>query len=86
MYANGASTQYPLRLFEESLTDERTTEKLSKHAPGSLELMVENLVKNWEVEASHKLDVGEWRTVDPKAYTFSCNGGAPQDASHMLKV
>lgn len=48
--------------------------------------MVENLVKNWEVEASHKLDSSEWRTVDPEKYTFSCNSNAPQDASHMLKV
>lgn len=48
--------------------------------------MVENLVKNWEVEASHKLDVSEWRTVDPAHYAFSCNGSVPQDATHMLKV
>lgn len=47
---------------------------------------MENLVKNWEVEASHKLDVSEWRTVDPNHYTFSVNGGPPQDAQHMLKV
>lgn len=48
--------------------------------------MVENLIKNWEVEASHKLDVSEWRTVNPKAYKFSCNGGAFQDGEHMLRV
>lgn len=53
---------------------------------GSLERMVENLIKNWEVEASHKLDVSQWRTVDPKAYKFACNGGAFQDGEHMLKV
>lgn len=62
------------------------TEKKANHTPGSLEEMVENLVKNWEVEASHKLDVSEWRTVDPASYTFSCNGAPPQDAAHMLKV
>lgn len=62
------------------------TEKRGKHEAKSLETMVENLVKNWEVEASHKLDVSEWRTVDPNQYTFSVNGGAPQDAQHMLKV
>ncbi|PSS02510.1 hypothetical protein BD289DRAFT_478880 [Coniella lustricola] len=61
-------------------------EKRSNHAFGSLESMVENLVKNWEVEASHKLDAREWRTVDPDKYKFSCNGGPRQDASHMLKV
>lgn len=62
------------------------TEKRGKHEAKSLETMVENLVKNWEVEASHKLDVREWRTVDLDNYAFSVNGGPPQDAAHMLKV
>ena len=56
------------------------------HAPGSLESLVENLVKNWEIEASHKVKVTDWRTVDPEKYTFAINGGPPQDAEHMLKV
>ena len=60
--------------------------KRCSHAPGSLESMVENLVKNWEIEASHKMQVSDWRTVDPENYTFSINGGPPQDAEHMLKV
>lgn len=68
------------------LADKSASERRSNHAAGSLELMVENLVKNWEVEASHKLNVNEWRTVDHERYTFSCNGSKPQDASHMLKV
>lgn len=88
MWANGRTypgivgIQYQLQ----ALADELKTEKRSNHAPGSLESMVENLVKNWEVEASHKLDAREWRTVDPDTYKFSCNGGVRQDASHMLKV
>lgn len=61
-------------------------EKRSNHKADSLETLVENLVKNWEVEASHKMDVSEWRTVDPEKYTFAINGGPPQDAKHMLKV
>ncbi|KAG8160003.1 hypothetical protein KVR01_010640 [Diaporthe batatas] len=61
-------------------------EKRANHGAKSLETLVENLVKNWEIEASHKMDVSEWRTVDPDKYTFSINGGPPQDAEHMLKV
>lgn len=60
--------------------------KKSNHADGSLEQMVENLVKNWEIEASFKTNVSDWRTVDNKVYTFAINGGPPQDAEHMLKV
>jgi hypothetical protein len=48
--------------------------------------MVENLVKNWEIEASFKIQVSDWRTVDHDNYTFAINGGPPQDAAHMLKV
>ena len=46
------------------------------HATGSLESIVENLVKNWEVEASFKTDLAEWRTIDHENYTFAMNGGA----------
>jgi hypothetical protein len=48
--------------------------------------MVQNLVKNWEIEASFKTKLSDWRTVDPERYTFTINGGPPQDAEHMLKV
>lgn len=85
MWAKGMSD---ISLFATLVSSQLTiaTEKRGNHEPKSLETMVENLVKNWEVEASHKLDVNEWRTVDPDNYTFSVNGGAPQDAKHMLKV
>lgn len=69
-----------------SRADFNWTEKRANHEAKSLETLVENLVKNWEIEASHKMDVSEWRTVDPKKYTFAINGGPPQDAEHMLKV
>ena len=56
------------------------------HAAGSLPQLVENLVKNWEVEASFKPRLSDWRTIDHKNYTFAINGGPPQSAEHMLKV
>ncbi len=46
--------------------------KLNVVAPssnlGSLEEFVENLVKRWEMEASHKIDFHQWRTVDHEKY------------------
>ncbi|OQO02296.1 hypothetical protein B0A48_11850 [Cryoendolithus antarcticus] len=56
------------------------------HEAGSLPQLVENLVKNWEVEASFKPRLQDWRTIDHKNYTFAINGGPPQTAEHMLKV
>lgn len=56
------------------------------HQAGSLPQLVENLVKNWEIEASFKTKLEDWRTVNPSKYTFSMNGGAPQKGEHMLEV
>ncbi|KAF2223283.1 hypothetical protein BDZ85DRAFT_197707 [Elsinoe ampelina] len=60
--------------------------KTMSHTAGSLPQLVENLVKNWEVEASFKPDLKDWRTIDHGKYTFAINGGEPQTAEHMLKV
>ncbi|KFZ06033.1 hypothetical protein V501_07791 [Pseudogymnoascus sp. VKM F-4519 (FW-2642)] len=60
--------------------------KTKNHEPGSLPFLVENLVKNWEIEASFKTSISDWRTIDHSNYTFSVNGGPPQSAEHMLSV
>jgi hypothetical protein len=56
------------------------------HEAESLPQLVENLVKNWEVEASFKPVIDDWRTVDHAKYTFAINSSEPQGAEHMLKV
>ncbi|CZR54155.1 uncharacterized protein PAC_04038 [Phialocephala subalpina] len=60
--------------------------KTKSHEAASLPNLVENLVKNWEVEASFKPEIDDWRTIDRPNYTFSINGGPPQTAEHMLTV
>jgi len=62
-----------------------TTRKMN-HPSDSLESIVENLVKNWEIEASYKTSLKDWRTVDHENYSFAINGGPPQSGEHMLKV
>lgn len=44
------------------------------HAEGSLEDIVENAIKTWEMEATH-FDFEHWTSVDHSAYTVSANGG-----------
>ena len=41
---------------------------------GSLEEKVQNLVKTWEMEIFHKTNPNEYKSLDPKKYTFSLNG------------
>ncbi|ATZ57691.1 hypothetical protein BCIN_15g02420 [Botrytis cinerea B05.10] len=60
--------------------------KTQSHTAASLPSLVENLVKNWEVEASFKTDMSDWRTVDHPNFTFSVNGSAPITGEYMLKV
>lgn len=60
--------------------------KKFNHTARSLPDLVEKLIKNWEIEASYKLDLADWRTIDRPSYTLSLNGGPPQPAEHMLAV
>jgi hypothetical protein len=46
---------------------------------------VENLVKNWEIEASFKTRLSDWRTINHDRYTFSMNGGASSKVDYMLE-
>ena len=50
-------------------------ERTKMHPEGSLELVVENLVKTWEMERSHKVDSSQHRSVDQDAFEISANGG-----------
>ncbi|PGH18789.1 hypothetical protein AJ79_00202 [Helicocarpus griseus UAMH5409] len=56
------------------------------HPAGSLPELVENLIKNWEIEASFKTRLSDWRTIDTTNYTFAINGLEPSNAEHMLRV
>lgn len=56
------------------------------HTAGSLQELVENVVKNWEIEASYKPNPQEWRTINPQKYQFRLNGGPPQPAEAMAKI
>jgi hypothetical protein len=60
--------------------------KSTNHLTPDLPSLVQNLVKNWEIEASFKTNLADWRTVDHPNYTFAINGGPPQTAEYMLKV
>lgn len=48
--------------------------RTQNHPEGSLELIVENLVKTWEFERSHKLDCNKHKSVDPEKFRISANG------------
>ena len=49
--------------------------KTQNHEEGSLEDVVENLVKKWEMQASHYKHFEQWTEVDHENYKVSVNGG-----------
>jgi hypothetical protein len=86
-YANSEYTAFPRRLLASDISSSwHKSAKRMNHAPGSLPSLVENLVKNWEIEASFKPNISDWRTINRSKYSFSMNGGIPQPGEHMLKV
>jgi len=56
------------------------------HAEGSLEAVVNKLVKNWEVESHHIADPRQWKTMDTSKFWASVNGGTAADAQTMADV
>eukprot|EP00977_Amphora_coffeiformis_P000432 scaffold111_cov149-Amphora_coffeaeformis.AAC.10 len=50
-------------------------ERTHVHPEGSLELIVENAVKTWEMERSHKTDYKQHQSVDQEKFRISANGG-----------
>lgn len=48
--------------------------KSSDHQNASLEMVVENAVKTWEMEASHKIDTNQWKTIVQDEYSVQANG------------
>jgi hypothetical protein len=40
-----------------------------------LEDLVTNLIKNWEKELGHKIDITQWRTMDINSFRMTTNGG-----------
>jgi hypothetical protein len=48
--------------------------KTMNHKADSLEKLVEDLVKTWEMEGSHKIDISQWQTIDHESYQVSANG------------
>jgi len=60
--------------------------RVMKHPEGSLESVVTNLVKNWEVESHHIADIHSWQTMDVSTFQAALNGGCPCNAQKMADI
>ncbi|KAM0856031.1 hypothetical protein ACQ4PT_049369 [Festuca glaucescens] len=53
---------------------------------GSLEETVQNAIKTWEMELSHKARLGDFKSVSPGRFTLSVNGGRALTGEETLAV
>ncbi|MFS7984257.1 putative NTF2-like domain superfamily protein [Helianthus anomalus] len=66
------------KLFEEGRT--KVWEK------GSLEETVQNAIKSWEMELSHKTRIQDFKTINPEKFKLIVNGREGLSAEETLKV
>lgn len=56
------------------------------HKEGSLEKIVEDLVKTWEMEATHKTRLEDWQTIDREAFTLCANNQRSFSAKDIMEM
>jgi hypothetical protein len=61
-------------------------ESICKHFEGSLEWIVQNLVRTFEMEASFKTNPQQWVSVVKDKFRMSSNGGKTYTASDVVKA
>eukprot|EP00929_Paragymnodinium_shiwhaense_P117724 TRINITY_DN8887_c0_g1_i1.p1 TRINITY_DN8887_c0_g1~~TRINITY_DN8887_c0_g1_i1.p1 ORF type:complete len:249 (-),score=37.94 TRINITY_DN8887_c0_g1_i1:367-1113(-) len=57
-----------------------------KHNDGTLEALVNRVVKNWEVDSHHVLKPSDWKTMNADKFRISVNGGPKASAQAMADV
>ncbi|XP_058100853.1 pathogen-related protein-like [Magnolia sinica] len=79
-WRHGGPPTYDLvnKLFEEGRTQE--------WPKGSLEEVVQNAIKTWEMELSHKTHLHDFKTINPEKFKFFVNGRKGLSAEETLKL
>ena len=53
---------------------------------GSLEETVEKLVKTWEMELSHKTNIQDFKTIDPRSFFMRVTGNISYISSQVTNI
>ncbi|KAF0919044.1 hypothetical protein E2562_028267 [Oryza meyeriana var. granulata] len=61
-------------------------ERTQEWPAGSLEETVQNAIKTWEMELSHKARLEDFKSVSPGRFRLSVNGGRPLTGEETLAV
>jgi len=60
--------------------------RVMQHQEGSLEALVQKLVKNWEVDSRHVASPHQWKSMDVSKFRVAVNGGCPATAQLMADI
>ncbi|KAL5220197.1 hypothetical protein ABZP36_024910 [Zizania latifolia] len=61
-------------------------ERTQEWPAGSLEETVQNAIKTWEMELSHKARIEDFKSVSPGRFRLSVNGGRPLTGEEALAI
>lgn len=62
----------------------RSQERQCNHAEGSLNAIAHNLVRTFEMEATHKINPQQWLSVVTEKFRMSTNGGKQYTAQDII--
>ena len=62
----------------------REAERQCNHAEGSLNALAHNLVRTFEMEATHKINPQQWLSVVTEKFRMSTNGGKQYTAQDVI--
>ncbi|XP_077228130.1 pathogenesis-related family protein [Tasmannia lanceolata] len=79
-WRHGSPPNYDIvnQLFEQGRTKEWPT--------GSLEEIVQNALKTWEMELSHKIDLQDFKSLNPEKFKFFVNGRRGLSGEETLEL
>ncbi|XP_031495609.1 pathogen-related protein [Nymphaea colorata] len=79
-WRHGGPPNYDIvnKLFEEGRT--------KAWPKGSLEEVVQNAIKSWEMELSHKTRIKDFKTINPEKFNFIVNGREGLSAEETLRL
>ncbi|KAL6614570.1 hypothetical protein ACP70R_036840 [Stipagrostis hirtigluma subsp. patula] len=61
-------------------------ERTQEWPAGSLEETVQNAIKTWEMELSHKARLSDFKSVSPRRFSLSVNGAPPRSGEETLAM
>ncbi|QLE55988.1 ester cyclase [Nostoc sp. TCL26-01] len=85
-YSTHVEWRYAQKPDYSQIQEKLAQESTRNHLPNSLELLVQNLLQTFEIEANYKINPAQWLSVVPSQFRMSCNGGYRYTITDLINV